>query len=77
MAVLVHLLQNYNEHGIRRTVDAVLLVHNHGHPHILLLQVGQNYFKLCVLHRISRACEMLGHYARLLISRPVCTVLVV
>lgn len=23
-----------------------MLVHNHGHPHILLLQVGQSFFKL-------------------------------
>lgn len=39
-------LQNYNAHGMRRSVDAVLLVHNHNHPHILLLQMGTSFFKL-------------------------------
>jgi hypothetical protein len=33
---------------MRRSVDAVLLVHNHGHPHILLLQIGNSFFKLSV-----------------------------
>jgi cleavage and polyadenylation specificity factor subunit 5 len=32
---------------MRRTVEGVLVVHNHGHPHVLLLQVG-NIFKLYV-----------------------------
>lgn len=40
------LCQNYHSHGLRRSVDAVLLVHNHGHPHILLLQMGSSFFKL-------------------------------
>eukprot|EP01083_Nonionella_stella_P033589 91927_1 len=37
---------NYKKEGMRRTIDGVCLVHNHGHPHILLLQLGNNYFKL-------------------------------
>lgn len=36
----------YNEEGIRRTVDGILLVHQHGHPHVLLLQIGNTFFKL-------------------------------
>ena len=27
-------------------MEAVLLVHLHGHPHVLLLQVGNTFFKL-------------------------------
>lgn len=36
----------YALEGIRRSVDAVLLVHAHNHPHILLLQLGSTFFKL-------------------------------
>lgn len=32
--------------GMRRTVEAILLVHEHGHPHVLLLQIGTTFFKL-------------------------------
>ena len=33
---------------MRRTVDGVILVHDHGHPHVLLLQLGNGaFFKLC------------------------------
>jgi Nucleotide hydrolase len=38
--------REYNERGMRRSVEAVLLLHNHGHPHVLLLQLSQNFFKL-------------------------------
>jgi hypothetical protein len=31
----------YEVEGMRRTVDAVLLVADHNHPHVLLLQVSQ------------------------------------
>lgn len=34
--------------GMRRSVDAVLVVHDHGLPHVLLLQMGVSYFKLLV-----------------------------
>ncbi len=27
-------------------MDAVLLVHEHNHPHVLLLQFGESFFKL-------------------------------
>lgn len=36
----------YEREGIRRSVDAVLLVHEHGLPHVLLLQLGNTFFKL-------------------------------
>ncbi len=40
------LASEFQSIGMRRTVEAILLVHNHGHPHILLLQIGNNLFKL-------------------------------
>ena len=32
---------DFAKHGIRRSVEAVLLVHEHGLPHVLLLQLGK------------------------------------
>merc|ERR1712232_87059 len=37
---------SYKVEGVRRTVDAVLLVQQHNHPHVLLLQIGNTFFKL-------------------------------
>jgi len=34
---------------MRRTVEGVLVVHDHGHPHILMLQIANAFFKLYVL----------------------------
>lgn len=31
---------------MRRTVEGLLIVHEHGHPHVLLLQVANSFFKL-------------------------------
>lgn len=31
---------------MRRTVEAVLVVHEHGHPHILMMQIANAFFKL-------------------------------
>jgi len=31
---------------MRRTVEGILLVQEHNHPHVLLLQLGQSFFKL-------------------------------
>ena len=36
----------FDKFGMRRTVDGVLLVHEHGLPHVLLLQLGTTFFKL-------------------------------
>jgi len=38
--------QEYEKEGMRYSVDAVLLVHEHGLPHVLLLQLGSTFFKL-------------------------------
>ena len=34
---------------MRRTVEGVLVVHDHGHPHILMLQIANAFFKLYAL----------------------------
>ena len=36
----------YQTIGMRRTVEGVLLVHEHSLPHVLLLQLGTSFFKL-------------------------------
>nr|XP_045621785.1 cleavage and polyadenylation specificity factor subunit 5-like [Procambarus clarkii] len=38
--------EEFDKTGMRRSVEAVLLVHEHGLPHLLLLQVGPTFFKL-------------------------------
>jgi len=38
--------EEYDKLGIRRSVEGVLLVHEHGLPHVLLLQLGTTFFKL-------------------------------
>ena len=45
----------YESEGLRRTVEGVLLIHQHDHPHVLLLQFGPNAFRLCAPHP-SRTC---------------------
>lgn len=43
----LHRLQSqYESFGMRRTCEAVLLCHEHGHPFILMLQVNNSFFKL-------------------------------
>ena len=46
---LTRMKEKYEKDGMRRSVEAVLLVHKHGHPHVLLLCIGNNvkgFFKL-------------------------------
>jgi len=40
------LKKEYQQKGMRRTVEAVIVVHEHNLPHLLLLQQGTSYFKL-------------------------------
>ncbi|CAL4067537.1 unnamed protein product, partial [Meganyctiphanes norvegica] len=37
---------DFDKIGMRRSIEAVLLVHEHGLPHVLLLQLGTTFFKL-------------------------------
>ncbi|KDN39155.1 cleavage and polyadenylation specificity factor, 25 kDa subunit [Tilletiaria anomala UBC 951] len=45
-ARLQRLQNNYEDFGMRRTVEGVLVVHEHGHPHVLMLQIANAFFKL-------------------------------
>ncbi|KIM87827.1 hypothetical protein PILCRDRAFT_814542 [Piloderma croceum F 1598] len=45
-ARLQRLQNNYEDSGMRRTVEGILVVHDHGHPHILMLQIANAFFKL-------------------------------
>jgi len=40
--------EEFAKWGMRRSVEGVLIVHEHGLPHLLLLQLGSNFFKLYV-----------------------------
>lgn len=45
--ILTYLFRaEYDKFGMRKTVEGVLIVHEHGLPHILLLQLGTTFFKL-------------------------------
>ena len=40
------LANEFETWGMRRTVEAVLLVHVHRHPHILVINIGDTHYKL-------------------------------
>ncbi|EPQ30791.1 uncharacterized protein PFL1_01692 [Pseudozyma flocculosa PF-1] len=46
VARLQRLKNQYEDFGMRRSVEAVLVVHEHGHPHVLMLQIANAFFKL-------------------------------
>ena len=61
------LREDFGEKGMRRTVEGVLIVHEHNLPHILLLQLGTSFFKLWVLsfgltqmHNVRNDVNVLG-----------------
>lgn len=43
---LKRLEEYYDKHGMRRTGEGVLVCHEHNHPHILMLQIANAFFKL-------------------------------
>ncbi|KAJ3330841.1 hypothetical protein HDU76_004722 [Blyttiomyces sp. JEL0837] len=45
-ARLQRLRTEYEKQGMRQTVEGVLVVHEHGHPHVLMLQIANSFFKL-------------------------------
>jgi cleavage and polyadenylation specificity factor subunit 5 len=45
-ARLQRLQNDYEMAGMRRTVEGVLVVHEHNHPHVLMLQIANSFFKL-------------------------------
>lgn len=48
MARLQRLQDQYEKHGMRRTCEAILVCHEHGHPYILMLQIANTFYKLYV-----------------------------
>lgn len=44
------LKENYQIEGMRRSVEGILVVHQHKHPLILMLQIGGTYFKLYIYY---------------------------
>lgn len=52
--------EDFRKSGMRRSVEGVLIVHEHGLPHILLLQLGTTFFKLYVPGTLQRAGEVIG-----------------
>lgn len=44
----------YEKEGIKRTVEGVLVVHRYQHPHVLLLKIGNTFFKLYVIYLIRQ-----------------------
>lgn len=48
LARLKRLEEHYEKHGMRRTCEGVLVCHEHNHPHILMLQIANAFFKLYV-----------------------------
>lgn len=46
LARLKRLEEHYEQHGMRRTCEGVLVCHEHNHPHVLMLQIANAFFKL-------------------------------
>ena len=43
---LKRLEEHYTQYGMRRTCEGILLCHEHNHPHVLMLQIANAFFKL-------------------------------
>lgn len=43
---LKRLEEHYEQYGMRRTCEGVLICHEHNHPHVLMLQIANAFFKL-------------------------------
>src|SRR6516162_6021130 len=48
LARLQRLEEHFEQHGMRRTCEGILVCHEHNHPHILMLQIANAFFKLYV-----------------------------
>jgi hypothetical protein len=60
LARLKRLEEHYQEHGMRRTCEGVLVCHEHNHPHILMLQIANAFFKLYVGEQRPRQLQLLN-----------------
>ena len=81
LARLKRLEEHYSEHGMRRTCEGILVCHEHNHPHILMLQIANAFFKLYellspILAKVSMTSGWLATHWRSggdPTSRPSCT----
>jgi hypothetical protein len=64
LARLKRLEEHYELHGMRRTCEGVLVCHEHNHPHVLMLQIANAFFKLSS----PLPSHLLSHHAELLTS---------
>lgn len=46
LARLKRLEEHYEKYGMRRTCEGILVCHEHNHPHVLMLQIANAFFKL-------------------------------
>jgi cleavage and polyadenylation specificity factor subunit 5 len=53
IARLKRLEEHYEQHGMRRTCEGILVCHEHNHPHVLMLQIANAFFKLCVTANVD------------------------
>lgn len=51
LARLQRLQEHYEQYGMRRTCEGILVCHEHCHPHILMLQIANAFFKLYIPFR--------------------------
>ncbi|KAF9737378.1 serine threonine-protein phosphatase 2b catalytic subunit [Paraphaeosphaeria minitans] len=65
LARLKRLEEYYQANGMRRTCEGVLVCHEHNHPHILMLQIANAFFKLPGDYLTQDVEEIEGFKARL------------
>lgn len=65
LARLRRLEAHYAEHGMRRTCEGILVCHEHNHPHVLMLQIANAFFKLPGDYLLPEDEELEGFRRRL------------
>ena len=65
LARLKRLEEHYDEYGMRRTCEGILVCHDHNHPHVLMLQIANAFFKLPGDYLPHDADEISGFKTRL------------
>jgi cleavage and polyadenylation specificity factor subunit 5 len=62
---LNRLQEHYEKYGMRRSCEAILVVHEHNHPHVLMLQIANAFFKLPGDYVLPHEEEVSGFQSRL------------
>ncbi|PUU79503.1 nucleotide hydrolase-domain-containing protein [Tuber borchii] len=65
LARLQRLQEHYEQYGMRRTCEGILVCHEHCHPHILMLQIANAFFKLPGDYLHHHESELEGFKSRL------------